>query len=69
MNHEVEFIETIEEATEKLNHAAYYIKNKHDDIKKERDEMLMFLRSLQKMDVLTTTDAINEYLTDYDIPF
>jgi len=69
MKHEDEFPMTIEKAEQELSEAVNYIKNKHNDIKKERDDLIAFLRRCQRMSPSGVCDAIDKYIIDYDVPF
>lgn len=69
MNHEDTFIVDIETAKKTLESSVSYIVDKHNNIKKERDDMLTLLRSCDKSSPSQACDKISNYLMEYDIPF
>ena len=69
MKHEDEFTEEITEVFKKLQESANHIINKHDDIKRERDDLVAFLRRCEKTNESEVIGIISDFLINYDIPF
>ena len=69
MKHEDTHTETINQQVKRMNAAAHCIENTYNEMKKERDDTIKFLRSFLEKDLTVIHDSIRDYLDDYDTPF